>query len=190
MAYNWGNATAGFGLFGLPGMGLGFMGNDQPKKLSSLDPNQQKLWNTFTDRLQNFSGADQSSIDYLMQLMDPNSEAVSQFTAPHMRQFNEQTVPGLAERFAGMGGMGGGLSSSGFGQSLSAAGSGLQEKLAALKAGLGTQAANNLMNTYGNRMGTAMGTQTFGYQKPQQSMLETLGPAILQNLPQILAMMA
>lgn len=50
------------------------------------------------------------------------------FAAPYKRQFNEETVPGIAERFAGLGG----LSSSGFTQSLGKAGAGLNEGLASL----------------------------------------------------------
>ena len=53
-----------------------------------------------------------------------------------MQQYEQHTIPGHAERFAGMGGMGGGLSSSGFGQSLSSAGGNLQSLLAALKSSL------------------------------------------------------
>ena len=63
------------------------------------------------------------------------------FAAPFRREFNEQTVPGIAERFAGLGG----LSSSGFQQSLGQAGAGLNEKLAALHGGLKEQRFRSLL---------------------------------------------
>jgi len=100
--------------------------------------------------------------------MDPSSQAVDQFAQPYMDQFNQQTIPQLSERFAGMGGgMGGGLSSSGFGQALGAAGGNLQTQLAALKAGLGQQAAQSLMGQYGQMSGQALGKSPFGYMHQQ-----------------------
>ena len=63
--------------------------------------------------------------------------------------FNENIVPGLAERFASLG-SGGSLNSSAFGQSLSSAGAGLERDLAALQAQHGLQEqglqSNNLFN--------------------------------------------
>lgn len=114
--------------------------------------------------------ANQQGINYQQQLMDPSSEAVNQFAQPYINQYHQQTIPGLAERFAGYGGMGGGISSSGFGQSLGAAGANLQAQLAQLKAGLGQQAANSLMNQYSQMQGTALNSQPFGYQQRGPSM--------------------
>ncbi len=113
------------------------------------------------------------STDYLRQLINPNSEAVNQFSAPYQQQFEQQTVPGLAERFAGAGALGGGLSSSGFGQALSTAGGNLQTQLAALKASLGQQASGQLMGNYQGLSGLGLGTKPFGYQntKGQQGLL-------------------
>jgi len=51
------------------------------------------------------------------------------FEAPYMRQFYEETIPSLANRFQSMGAM----DSSGFNLSLGKAGAGLHENLAALK---------------------------------------------------------
>jgi hypothetical protein len=113
--------------------------------------------------------ANQGAIDYQRQLMDPNSQAVNQFAQPYMNEFNQQTVPGLAERFAGMGAMGGGLSSSGFGQALGAAGGNLQAMLAQLKAGLGQQAAQSLMGQYGQMSNQALSAQPFAYMRQQQA---------------------
>jgi len=52
-------------------------------------------------------------------------------------QFREQTIPGLAERFTGMGA--GGQRSSAFQGALGRAGAGLEENLAGMKSGIGLQ---------------------------------------------------
>jgi len=143
-------------------------GRDRMRKVPTMDPRQQQLLQQIMSMLgpggqlgQGYTG----SVDYMRQLMDPSSEAVQRFAQPYMQQFEQQTVPGLAERFAGGGAMGGGLSSSGFGQALSSAGGNLQAKLAALKSGLGMQASQQLMSQYGGMAGRALGTPTFAYQQ-------------------------
>ena len=67
--------------------------------------------------------------DFLTQLFSGSPEATQRFEAPALRQFHEQIVPQIAERFAGVGA----LSSSGFQQALSHAGGDLSERLAALR---------------------------------------------------------
>ena len=151
-----------------------FGGKDKMNKVPTMDKNQQKFLNQLMQMLgpQGSLGQGmQGGIDLQKQLMDPSSEAVNQFAQPYMNQFNQETVPGLAERFAGMGGMGGGLSSSGFGQSLSSAGGNLQSQLAQLKAGLGQQAAQSLMGQYGQMAGMGLGAQPFAYQQQGPSMM-------------------
>ena len=148
-------------------------GGDEMQKVDTMNRGQKKLLKQMTGMLNDGSlgQGHQGAIDYQRQLMDPNSAAVNQFAQPYIDQFNQQTVPGLAERFAGMGGMGGGLSSSGFGQSLSTAGSNLQTQLAQLKAMLGQQAASSLMGHYGNMSGQALSAQPFAYQQQAPSMM-------------------
>ena len=159
--------------------------SDDLKKVETLTGGQKGLLESLISQLQG-GGLGQGygeSTDYLRQLMDPDSQAVKQFTDPFMRQFEQQTVPGLAERFAGMGAMGGGLSSSGFGQSLSAAGGNLQSQLAALKAGLGQQAAGQLMGQYGSMTGQALGTPAFAYQQQGPNPLLSLLGSMAQAAP-------
>jgi len=117
----------------------------------------------------------QDAISNLRQLMNPSSAAINDFAQPYMDTFNQQTVPGLAERFAGAGALGGGLSSSGFGQSLSAAGGNLQSQLAQLKSKLGLEAGNSLMNMFGNMAGQGLNAKPFGYQHTQG------GPSAMQQ---------
>jgi len=149
-----------------------FESKSKPGKLDTMTKEQQGLLSQIMQMLSPQGQLGQGygqSLGYQQQLMDPNSEAVYQFSKPYMQEFEQQTVPGLAERFAGAGSMGGGLSSSGFGQSLSSAGGNLQSQLAQLKAGLGQQAAQSLMSQYGGMSGQALGAQPFAYARPQQS---------------------
>lgn len=155
-------------------------GGDKMKKVPTLSKEQQGLFNQMLQMLSpngQLGQGNQAALGLQNQYLDPSSEAVNQFTQPYMDQFNQQTVPGLAERFAGAGAMGGGLSSSGFGQSLSSAGGNLQNQLAQLKASLGRQAAQSLMNQYGQTSQQALNAQPFGYQQPQQGLL----PGFLQS---------
>lgn len=149
-------------------------GGDQMQKVPTMTGGQQRLLKQMMQMLGPQGGLGQGmqgGVDYQKQLMDPSSQAVNQFAQPYMNQFEQNTIPGLAERFAGMGAMGGGLSSSGFGQALGAAGGNLQAQLAQLKAGLGQQAAQSLMGQYGSMAGMGLSAQPFAYQQQAPSML-------------------
>lgn len=141
---------------------------DGLKKINTLSPEQQQLAKRMMGMLQGgvgqgFESANQTYQDW----MDPSGKAYQNFAQPYMDQFNQQTVPGLAERFAGMGAMGGGLSSSGFGQSLSAAGGNLQNQLAALKSQLAGQGAQGLSQNYMSLANSMMNMQPFAYGRRQ-----------------------
>ena len=122
----------------------------------------------------------QAGTGYLQNIISQNPEMMKQFEAPYMRQFSEQTVPGLAERFAGTDSM----NSSAFQQALGSAGAGLQEQLAAMRANLGMNASQQLFGysqlpqeqrareygLTGQRMGLALGTSPYSYyQTPGQA---------------------
>jgi len=84
------------------------------ERFSTLSPQQSDIFNTLQSRLMGqLGGQDRAN-----------------FEAPYLRQFNEKTIPGIAERFSGMGE--GAQSSNAFRQSLGAAGAGLSENLASL----------------------------------------------------------
>jgi hypothetical protein len=74
----------------------------------------------------------QGGRNWLQDIFSSDPESFKKFAAPYMRQFNEQTIPGLAERFSGAGAQ----SSSAFQNALGQAGASLQENLAGLKTGL------------------------------------------------------
>jgi len=100
----------------------------------------------------------QSGQDWLTGLFsDP--EFFNSFEAPLQRQFQEQTVPDLANRFAAQG-SGGALGSTGFRNQLAREGSNLSTNIGALRGGMQQQGVNqalgyaqapfeNLMKLYG-----------------------------------------
>jgi|LNFM01.1.fsa_nt_gb hypothetical protein len=105
-------------------------GNKKPQttQYPTMSPEQQAFQNKILEMLGG-------------QLGEGGDEEFNAFAAPYKRQFEEQTIPGISERFAGLGG----LSSSGFTQSLGQAGAGLNEKLAALQQGLKSERFNRLL---------------------------------------------
>lgn len=205
MSFNWGQglaggaAGAGMGGFMGPvgagiGGGLGFLaggfgggGSSRHRGFSKLPTMTEGQEGILNDLIQQLSAGGQLGQGYgqalggLQGFMDPSSEEMSRFADPYMRQFNQETVPGLAERFAGGGAMGGGLSSSGFGQALSSAGSGLQSQLASMKTGLQRQAIGDIMNQYKGMSGQAFGARPFGYMAPQQGFMPQMLASYAQS---------
>lgn len=150
---------AGAGLGGLGGLLFGksrsgksikdfILGADKMQKYDAFSPQQMQLHQALGGQLLG-SGAYGQAFGNLQSLLDPSNEAYDRFTQPYMDQFNQQIIPGLAERFAGMGA----LSSSGFGQALGSAGGSLQNQIAALKAGLQQKAGQDIFGQYENFLG-------------------------------------
>lgn len=119
---------------------------EKHERVSTLLPNQQPIQRQLSKaaRQKGAGGAFGDSADYYRSLMDLSPEAFNEFAAPTMRQFREQTIPGIAEQFAGMGA--GGLSSSGFRNAAIGAGTDLSERLGALRAQLRQAGAQGLTN--------------------------------------------
>jgi len=158
---------AGMAIGGVLGLLGGFGGKkDMIRKLEAMNPEQLEHLSRQLQMLGPEGQVGQAfgqGMSGLQQMLDPSSAAYQRFEAPHLQQFEQQTVPGIAERFAGADPMGGALSSSGFGQSLSAAGGRLQTDLAGMKAGLQQNAIRDIMRQYSGMSGQAMGAQPFAY---------------------------
>lgn len=105
--------------------------------VSTLDPRQKQIYKGQTRAaMQGPQGYYQSPLyqagsDYLQNALSNDPQAYAAYEAPHLRQFQQQ-VGGIAERFGGLGA----TSSSGFQQALAGATTDLQERLAALRAGI------------------------------------------------------
>lgn len=78
-------------------------------------------------------------------LLSGEPGAYDEYEAPLKRQFEQEIIPGIAERFAGLG-TGGSLSSSGFQQAGVQAGVDLSERLGALRGQLRQGAMGQLSN--------------------------------------------
>src|SRR5690606_15268674 len=117
-----------------------FGSKGKTRQLPTMTPEHMAFFRNFLSQL-GWSGAGgfRESMDYLRGLLSGDPEALRAFEAPHLRQFQEQTLPALTERLTGLGAGGG--RASGAAQALSQAGQSLQEKLASLRAGLQGQAA-------------------------------------------------
>lgn len=159
-----GTGAAAGGTWGaLLGALAGFGGGgsrDKMKRLPTMSPEQQQLFNQMLGSLGNLQGMGQQT---LTDWLSPESESFQRFAEPYKRQFEQETVPMLGERFAGTGATSGALSSSGFGQSLSAASGNLQSQLAQMKVGLQQQALSNILQ----QMGLGLGAQPFAYMRQQ-----------------------
>ena len=141
-------------------------GPNRLQKVPTYTKGQSGLLRNLIDKLNQMSqsgGGEQEALAFLQNILNPESEEYQSLVAPYMREFEEKTVPGLAERFAGMGALG----SSGFGQALGAAGAGLQEKLQAAATQARGNAATSLLNQYNTRTQQALGAQPFAYKQSQ-----------------------
>ena len=137
---------------------------DRMEQVSTQTPEQQQFFQQIFQMLQGMGGQGGSysgAQNYLAGLLSGDPNAFSQFEAPYRAEFEQQTIPRLAERFAGANAMGGGLSSSGFGQALGGAGAGLQAQLAGLHGNLKQNAAGQAMGQFNNLSGMGLGTKAF-----------------------------
>ena len=87
----------------------------------------------------------QQQNDWLMSMFN-DPEFFNKFEAPLQRQFQEETVPGLANRFASMG-SGGAMGSTAFRNQLGREGSNLSTNIAALRGGMQQNAVGQLQNS-------------------------------------------
>jgi len=105
------------------------------------------------------------------------------FEAPLQRQFQEQTVPELANRFAGMG-SGGGTNSTAFRNQLAREGSNLSTNIAALRGNMQQQGVNQALgyaqqpfNNYQSLLSGALTPTQNVYQPPSSGFLGGIAPA-------------
>lgn len=108
-------------------------------------------------------------------------EFFNQFEAPLQRQFSEETIPDLANRFAGMG-SGGSTGSTGFRNAANREATNLHEKIAALRGGMQQQGANQALqyaqqptSNYLQMLQQAMTPTQNVYQPPSNPLSGILG---------------
>lgn len=138
--------------------------------VSTLDKNQQKMQDQYTKGIQS-NPLYQQGNDFLMKLLSGDT---SQFEQPLMQQFEQEIIPGIAERFAGMGTGAGAGSSSGLNNSLAKAGQNLTGQLGALKGNLQMQGLQGALQyaqqPFTNQLG-GMNVNSQAYQPGSQGMM-------------------
>lgn len=142
---------------------------DKLKKIGTGTKQQQKfggkdLIGMLQQMMQQGGGLD-SANQYDQSLLSQGPEAFQNFSEPYLQQFEEQILPQIAERFAGMGA----LSSSGFGQALGGAASGLQSQLAQIFSQLQGQAAGRQQGQFTNLSQIGLGYSPHAYEKQKGS---------------------
>jgi hypothetical protein len=123
---------------------------EKVQQLPTMNPQQQAL---LQQLLGGLGGATQAGLGNLQGILSNEPGAFEAFEQPYKTQFEQKTIPGLAERFTGAGAQ----RSSAFGQQLGAAGANLSENLALLRGQLQQSAMGQLQNL----MNTGLGAQSY-----------------------------
>ncbi len=149
---------------------------EKRENVSTLRPEQEGLYNQLVaaGQGQGAGGAFGQSADYYRNLLSDNPADLQAFTAPAMRQYNEEIVPGLSEQFAGMGS--GGLSSSGFRNAQVQGGVDLAERIGQIRANLRQAGAQGLANI--GQMGLQNYSQNMVTQPGSEGFLSQIAPAV------------
>jgi len=171
------------------------MGKEGEAK-SSFSKNQKGAINDILQAIQGMRGGAmditqnpqyQQGQEWLMSMFN-DPEFFKNFEAPLQRQFQEQTVPDLANRFASMG-SGGSMGSTGFRNQLAREGSNLSTNIAALRGqmqqnaipqllGYAQQPFSNLMSLYQQALGQPVNNQ---YQPPTAGGVGNLAAPLAQG---------
>lgn len=197
---SWGGAAGGAATGALAGSSLGPIGTgigalvggigglfsgqkkNKIRPQSTLRPEQEALYQQLQNALMNqgAGGAFGNLADYYRDLLSDNSSNYNALSAPILRQYNQDIVPGLSEQFAGMGA--GGLSSSGFQNAQVQGATDLSERLGALRAQLRQQGVQGLQNL------AQFGLSPFSENvrnMPQASFGENLAEGVGQAIPSL-----
>jgi hypothetical protein len=126
-------------------------GQNKDKQMSSFTPAQESALEQALAGITGQGGGVESALQYFTDLLQNNPEAFAKFEAPAMRQFNEEIIPGIAERFSGAGA--GAQSSGAFQRSLGKAGATLSEQLQAMREGLRGEAGKGILGLLSQLLG-------------------------------------
>lgn len=153
---------------------------EKTKQIPRFNPQQEGIQNML---LSGGSQALPDALSFLKNILSSDPDALQQFQAPAMRQFQQEIIPTIAERFSQLGAQ----KSSAFGQQLGKAGASLAENLAAQKAGLSSGAISQLAGLLGYGMQPSFESI---YRPPTQGLLGGLagssGGALSSLLPFLL----
>jgi hypothetical protein len=146
------------------------------KMQSTMAPWQQQMAQQYSQGIEK-NKTYQGGNDFLQKLLGGDSSAFQNFERPYQERFEQETVPGLTNMFAGLGTGGGALSGSGFQNSLAQAGRGLSSDLANMRSSMQMnalpQALNYAQQPFTNQLG-GMNVNTMANQPGQEGMLQQL----------------
>lgn len=133
--------------------GAGMLGGKDAEQKSSYSQGQQGGINDILNMVKGMRGQGditqnqnyQQGQNWLSNLFGNDQGFYDKFEAPMQRQFAEQTIPGLANQFGGMG-SGGSLGSTAFRNALGREGEHLQESIAGMRGNMQQQGLNQAMN--------------------------------------------
>jgi hypothetical protein len=146
---------------------------DKMTKLDNKSAGQNQLHGSILDQLKKLmsgGGGYDQAIQHFQDLIGPGG--FEKFSDPYRQQFNQKTLPGIAEKFAG----GGALSSSGFGQALGGASSDFEAQLAQLFGNKQDQAAQGIFSQFNEMSNQGLNYEPFTYheQKGEGGLLKPL----------------
>lgn len=149
----------------MPGLSEFLFGkSDKTKSLNVLTPEQKRALSEYFSQGIDKTPLYSSGSNYLQGLLSNSPDAFSAFEAPYLQNFEQNIIPSIAERFAGMGTGAGASSSSALYNSLAQAGRSLQTDLAGLRSGLQMQALPQALGyaqqPYSNKL-AGIGTRSF-----------------------------
>ena len=158
--------------------------------LSTLDKIQQYAQGGFgNSNIQQNQGYQQGQ-DWLSNLMGNDQGFWDKFEAPMQRQFEENTIPDLANRFASMG-SGGSTGSTAFRNQLGREGSNLHTNIAAMRGGMQQQGANQALqyaqqpiSNWQQLLGHALTPTENTYQGASTGLLGGVLPGLMSGLSQ------
>lgn len=146
---------------------------EKQESIPMYNPQQEQVLN------QLLGGGQQQlpqAFEFLNMLLSQSPEAQAAFERPAIRQFQEEIVPGIAERFVGQFGESS-LQSSGFRNRLAREGANLSENLAAQRANRGLLGVQQLQSLLGGGLGQR--NQSY-IRAAQPGLFAQLGPLLGQ----------
>ncbi len=172
----WG-AVAGGVIGGVTGLFGKKKKKKKPKAMSTLDPQQQELYNKYIASL---SGEGEFADLYNFDAEGANANFDANVSRPAYRNFQENIIPGITGQFRQNN-----LQNSTYtGEALGRAGRNVQENLDAQRANMQFQGQQNAQQNKQQGINNVLNMQTQAYQRPEASkpstidqILNTAGPA-------------
>ena len=158
---------------GLAGL-FGGKKKQKPKRISRLDPSQQKNYKDYIASLRGEGGPFNDLYNFDTQGANNNFD--QNVSRPANRNFNENIIPGITGQFRGQNMM----NSSYTGEALGRAGRDVQENLDAQRSNMIFNGQQGALDRKERGVKDFLNMQTFDYEKPEQSpmsgIMSTLGP--------------